>query len=202
MKMFMMQQAIKKEFDKNLKKRFFNTYKFTNHDINHFILLWWKDVYRYEYMDDEYFSMWTKFNEILLPEKEEFNGHLNTEDITDADYAHAERFCKMFKIKNVGEYHDLCFQKDTLLLADVFEIFRNICLEMHELDPARFLTAPGLARQAALKEPKYKIRSDIDMFLMVKKKLSAEEYAKLFVDMQKTITNSWNIMVKIKNHCI
>ena len=65
----------------------------------------------------------------------------------------------MFKIKNVGEYHDLCFPKDTLLWADVFEIFRNICLEMYEIDPAPFLTAPGLARQAALKEPKYKIIS-------------------------------------------
>ena len=65
-------------FDKNLKKRFFNTYKFTNHDINHFILLWRKDVYPYEYMDDEYISTWTKFNEISLPEKKRFNGHLNT----------------------------------------------------------------------------------------------------------------------------
>ena len=156
-------------------------------------------------MDDEYISMWTKFNEISLPEKEEFSGHLNTEDITDADYTHAKRFCKMFKIKNAGEYHDLCFQKDTLLLADVLEIFRNICLEMHEIDPARFVTAPGSARQAALKEPKYKIRP-FNWYWYVfngkKKKLSAEEYAKLFVDMQKAIANSWKIMVKIKNHCI
>ena len=43
------------------------------------------------------------------------------EDITDADYTHAKRVCKDFEIKNLGEYHDLYVQSDTLLLADVFE---------------------------------------------------------------------------------
>ena len=59
-----------------------------------------------------------KFNEILLPEKEDFYSHLNMEDITEADYAHAKRVCKDFKIKNLLEYHDLQhIQSDTLLLA-------------------------------------------------------------------------------------
>ena len=60
------------------------------------------------------------------------------EHITDADYVHTKRVCKDFEIKNLGVNHDLCVQSDTLLLADVFENFRNICLEIHELDPAIF----------------------------------------------------------------
>ena len=58
-----------------------------------------------------------------------------------------------FKIKKLGEYHDLYVQFDTLVLADVFENFRNMCLEIYELDPARFLTALGFAWQEALKTP-------------------------------------------------
>ena len=125
---------------KKLKERFFNTYKFSNHDINKFILLLQKGVYPYEYMDD-----WEKFNEASLPEKEDFYSHLNIEDITDADYTHAKRVCKEFEMKHLGEYHDLYGPSNALLLADVFENFRNMCLKMYELDPTRFLPAPGLA---------------------------------------------------------
>ena len=56
-----------------------------------------------------------------------------------ADYTYTKRVCKDFEIKNLGEYHDLYVQSDTLLLADVFEKFRNMCLKMYELDPAKFL---------------------------------------------------------------
>ena len=63
--------------------------------------------------------------------KEDFYSHLNMEDITDADYAHAKRVCKNFKIKNLGEYHDSYFQSDTLLLADGFENFKNMCSEIY-----------------------------------------------------------------------
>ena len=70
--------------------------------------------------------------------------HVNIEDITDADCAHAKRVYKDYEIKNLGEYHDLYLQSDTLLLADVFENFRNMCLEIYEIDPAKFLSAPGL----------------------------------------------------------
>ena len=64
--------------------------------------------------------------------------------ITDAYYTHARRVSKDFKIKNLGDYHDLYVQSDTLLLADVFENFKDMCLEIYELDPAHFLSAPGL----------------------------------------------------------
>ena len=48
------------------------------------------------------------------------------EDTTDADYEHPKRVCKNFEMKNFGEYHDFCIQSDALLLADIFENFRNM----------------------------------------------------------------------------
>ena len=86
-----------------------------------------------------------KFNETKLPEKEDFYIHLNMADFTDADYAHTKRVCKNFEMKILGKYHDLHVQSNTLLLAHVLENFRNMCLEIFELDPAKFLSAPGLA---------------------------------------------------------
>ena len=76
-------------------------------------------------MDD-----WEKFNETSLPEKEDFYSHLNMEDITDVDYAHAKRICKDFEIKNLGEYLDLYVQNDSLLLADAFANFRKMCMKI------------------------------------------------------------------------
>ena len=63
------------------------------------------------------------------------------EHITDEEYAHAQKVWDAFKIKNVGEYHDLYVQSDTALLADVFENVRDKCLEIDKLDPAHFLSA-------------------------------------------------------------
>ena len=128
------------EFDETLKERFFNTYKFSNRDNNKITLFLQKGFYTYEYMDD-----WEKFNETSLPEKEDFYSHLNMEDIIAADYVQAKRVCKDFEIKNLGEYHDLYVQSNTLLLADVFENFINTCINIYGLDSAKFLTAPGLA---------------------------------------------------------
>ena len=108
-----------------------------------------------------------------MPEKEDVYSHLNMREVTDADYTHAKSVCKDFEIKCLGEYHDLYVQSDTLLLADVFENLRNTCLEIHELDPALFLTAPGLAWQGALKKTKVNLDllNDIDMLLMVEKSM-------------------------------
>ena len=88
---------------------------------------------------------WKKNNEISLREKEDFPSYLNMEDITYADYVHEKRVYKDFEVKNLGEYQDLYVQSDTLLLADVSENFRNKFLKIYELDPAKFLSAPGLA---------------------------------------------------------
>ena len=112
-----------------------------------------------------------KFSETTLPEREEFYSNLNLEETTDADYMHGKRVCKDFEIKNFGEYHDLYLKSDTLILPDVFENFRKMCLKIYQLDPAKFLSAPGLAWQAALKKTKVKLDllTDTDMLLMVEK---------------------------------
>ena len=93
------------------------------------------------------------------------------EDITDADYANTKRVCKDFEIKNLGEYHNLYYQSDSLLLADVFENFRNLCINIYELDPAKFLSASRLAWQAALKKTEVNLTplTDTNMLLMVEK---------------------------------
>ena len=136
-----------KDFNKELIKRFASTYEFCNKNLNKFVLLLRKGVYPYEYMDN-----WEKFNETSLPNKEYFYSNLNMEYINDIDYRHGNNVFKRFKLKNLGEYHDLYVKSDTLLLADVFENFRKTCLKVYELDPAHFLSAPGLARQACQKK--------------------------------------------------
>ena len=100
---------------------------------------------------------WERFNETSLPDKEAFYSNLNIEDITDADYKHAKTVFKNLIDKNLGDYHDLYVQSDTLLLADVFENFRNMCIKVYELDPAHFLPARGLAWQACLKKTEVKL---------------------------------------------
>ena len=143
-------------------KKFSNTYQLCNKDLNKFELLLRKGVYPYEYMDS-----WERFNETSLPDKESFYSELNKEDITDEDYAHAQKVWKVFKIKNLGEYHDLYVQSNTLLLADVFENFRDKCLDKYQLDPIHFLSAPGLAWQACLKKTgvELELLTDPDMLL-------------------------------------
>ena len=114
---------------------------------------------------------WERFNETSLPDKKAFYSELNLEDITDKDYAHAQKVFEEFKLKNLGDYHDLYVQSDTLLLADVFENFRNMCLDIYGLDPVYFVSAPGLAWQACLKKTRVKLEllTDIDMLLIVEK---------------------------------
>ena len=114
---------------------------------------------------------WERFDETSLPYKEAFYSSLSMEDITDVDHRHAKRVFKYLNNKNLGDYHSLYVQHDTLLLADVFENFRNKCIEIYELDPAHFLSAPGLAWQACLKktEVKLELLTDVDVLIMVEK---------------------------------
>ena len=114
---------------------------------------------------------WKRFDETFLPDKEAFYSSLNLKDILDVDYRYAKRVIKYFSNKNIGNYHDLYVQSDILLLADAFENFRNKCLKIYELDPAYFLSAPGLAWQACLKKTEIKLEllTDIDMLLMIEK---------------------------------
>ena len=123
-----------------------------------------KGAYPYEYMDS-----WEKPDETASPPKKGFYINLNLENISDEDYAHAQKVWDVFKIKNLGEYHDLYVKSDTLLLADIYENFRNVCLNIYELDPAYFVSAPGLAWQACFKKTGVKLEliADYDMILMI-----------------------------------
>ena len=96
---------------------------FCNGDIDKFMLLLRKGIYPYEFMDD-----WSRFDEEQLPDESDFNSGLNMEEISGIDNRHAENVFNKFNIKNLGEYHDLYVQSDTLLLADIFENFRNMCI--------------------------------------------------------------------------
>ena len=166
-------QRYKKKFNKELIKRFASTYSFCNNDttgssssgrINKFILLLKKGVYPYEYMNN-----WERFNETSLPSKESLYRNLNMEDIDDIDYRHGSNVFNKFKLNNLGDCHDLYVQSDTLLLADIFENFRDMSLKEYELDLAHFLSLPGLAWQACLKKTNVKLEllTDYDMLLMV-----------------------------------
>ena len=128
-------------------EKFPNVYQFCDGDLNKFVLLLRKDVYPYEYM-----ARWERFDERSLPDKEPFRSELNLRDITDKDYVHAQKVWEIFEINNLGEYHDLYAQCDTLLLADIFEKFRDTCIKIYGLDPSHFLSAPGLVLQAFLKK--------------------------------------------------
>ena len=95
---------------------------------------------------------WEKFDENTLPPKEAFHSNLNSEDTSDEDYTHAQKVWDVFQINNIGDYHDLFVQSETVLLADVYENFRNLCFEKYQLHPTYFVSAPGLAWQACLKQ--------------------------------------------------
>ena len=133
---------------------------------NQLDLLTGKGVYPYEYID-----LPEKLKETQLRPKEAFYSRLNNEDISDENYAPARKVWKTFQMKSMRDYHDLYNRVDVLLLADVFENFRDICIRNYNLDPAHYYTAPGLAWDAALKvsEVELELLSDMDMLLMVEK---------------------------------
>ena len=107
----------------------------------------------------------------MLPDKESFYSELNKEDIANDDYAHARKVYDTFNIKNLGEYHDLYVQSDTALLADVFENFRDKCLNINKLDPAYYLSAPGFSWDSCLKKTgiKLELLTDNEMLLLFEK---------------------------------
>ena len=165
---FSCKKNYEKDFNKDIIQRFANMYEFCTGDLNKFILLLTKGVYPYEYIDS-----WQRFDETSLPDKEAFYSNLNMEDITDVDYRHGKKVFKKFKLKHLGDYHDLYVQSDTLLLVDVFENFRNMCIKVYQPDPAHFLSLPGLAWQGCLQKTKVELEllTDYDMLLMVEKRI-------------------------------
>ena len=140
-----------------------------------------KGIYPYDYMDS-----FDKFKVEQLPKKEDFYNALNKENITDEEYEHAQKVWKPFRIKNMGDYHDVYLMSDVILLGDVFENFRKTCLEYYGLDPCHYYTSPGLAWDAMLKMTKIKLDliDDIDKYQFIEKGMKggisyiANRYAK------------------------
>ena len=114
---------------------------------------------------------WDKFKEIVLPPKEAFYSKLNMSGVSDQHYEHARRVWSKFGIKDLGEYHNLYLYMDIILLTNVFEAFRKVCLDNYGLDLAHFYTAPGLAWRACLKKTRIRLELllDPDMLLMFKR---------------------------------
>ena len=99
-----------------------------------------KGDYPYDNMDSA-----EKFDDQPLPSKMTFYSQLNSEHISDKQYQHVHKLCSTFELKNMGQYHDLYLESDILLLSDVFENFRNTCLQYYKLDPCHYFTSPGLS---------------------------------------------------------
>ena len=141
-------------------------------------------MYPYEYMDS-----FERFDETALPPKEAFYSSLTDENISDDDYEHAKKVFESFEMKDLGDYHNLYLLTDVLLLADVFESFRDTCMQNYGLDAAHSYTAPGLAWQAALKmtEVELDLFTDPDMHLFIEEGIRGgvaiitHRYAKLNV---------------------
>ena len=126
-------------------------------------LLTRKGVYPYEYINS-----WNRFEETQLPPINVFYSNLNMSLISEDDYQHAQKVWEEFGIRNLGDYHDLYLRTDVVLLANVYEAFRDTCLEHYKLDPEHFYTSPGLAWKACLKHTgiKLELLTDPDMLLM------------------------------------
>ena len=137
--------------------------KFKNEQFN---LMKQKGIYPYDFMDS-----FEKFNNKQLPNKDEFYSILNNESISDEDYQHAQNIWKTFKLKTMGEYHDLYLKSDVLLLADVFGNFRKTCMQYYKLDLCNNFTSPGLSWDAMLKMTNIKLElmTDIDIFQFIEK---------------------------------
>ena len=135
-----------------------------------------KGVYTNEYM-----SSCDRVIETQIPPKKAFYSNLNMSNISDDDYQNVQKVWSTF-IHNLGECHDLYLKTDVILLANVFETFRDTCLEHYKLDPAHFYTSSGLAWKACLKKTGVKL--DPNMLLMFKHRFrggitqAVDQYAK------------------------
>lgn len=131
-----------------------------------FNLMKQKGVYPYDYMDSV-----ERFNDQQLPSKDEFHSILTDEGIRDEQYTHAQKVWDIFKLQNMGEYHDLYLKSDILLLADIFENFTKTCLQYYKVDPAHYFTSPGLSWDAMLKMTgiKLELMTDVDIFQFIEK---------------------------------
>ena len=125
-----------------------------------------KGVFPYDWFDS-----FDRLSSTSLPPKEAFHSILNDSGISEEDYMHAQRVWEIFDMKTMRDYHDLYLKSDVLLLSDVFENFRDVCMNNYRLDPIFYYTAPGLAWDACLKITKVELEllDDYEMLMMVEK---------------------------------
>ena len=149
---------------KNLPKESFKNLPACHENPEAIELVMRKGVFPYDWFDS-----FDKLSETGLPPIEAFYSKLNGTHISEEDWSHAQKVWEAFDMCNMRDYHDLYFETDVLLLADVFENFRDVCMRNYNLDPAWYYTAPGLAWDAALKinDVKLELLSDPNMLLMI-----------------------------------
>ena len=155
----------KENWQNNFKFSQRNPYVSNDEDLD---LLTDKGVYPYDY-----FTSFAKFREKQLPPKEAFYSNLTESNIEDEEYERAQRIWEHFGIVNLGQYHDLYLRTDVLLLTDVFENFRDLCLEYYGLDPAHYFTLPNFAWDAMLLKTEVVIDpiTEKEMYEMIEKGL-------------------------------
>ncbi|RLU21131.1 hypothetical protein DMN91_005504 [Ooceraea biroi] len=129
-----------------------------------FQLLTRKGVFPYEYVNST-----EKLHETRLPSRESFHSSLTGDTVADDDYAHATTVWNRFAIENLGQYSDLYLKTNVLLLADVFENFRDTCIRSYGLDPAHYYTLPGYTWDAMLLYTgiEFELLTDVDMVRFV-----------------------------------
>ena len=168
-----------------------------------------KGVYPYEWVQN-----WQCFKQEHLPGQDDFKSSLRgNEGISHADYMHAQRVWTEFQMKTFGEYHDLYLRSDVILLADVFESFRKMCMEEHAIDPAHCLSAPNLSWHCMLKYTGVNLEliTDPEMYEMVQSGLRggmcfvSKRYAKAknpYTDPRRKLTdptNTWIVYLDANN---
>ena len=146
-----------------------DAFKYTSEEIKNYKklkLMKQKGVYPYDYMDS-----FNRFSDKKLPNKDDFYSILSDEHISDTQYVNAIKVWNTFKLKNMGEHHDLYLKSGVLSLADVFENFRKTCTQYYKQDPCHYFTSPGLSWDGMLKmtDIKLELMIDIDMFQFIEK---------------------------------
>ncbi|XP_020296714.1 uncharacterized protein LOC109861465 [Pseudomyrmex gracilis] len=143
--------------------------EFRNLSVENFKLLTRKGVFPYEYVD-----FVDKLQERRLPPRESFYSSLTGETISESKYAHAVNIWQQFSISTLGEDSDLYLKTDVLLLADIFENFRESCIRSYGLDPAHYYTLLGYTWDAMLKHTgiTFDLLTDVDMVMFIERGLS------------------------------
>lgn len=135
-------------------------------DDTKFNMIRQKGVFPYSYVDS-----FAKLDEQQLPSRDKFYDNLRGESVSDENYTRALKVWNTFNCSTLGEYSDVYLKSDVLLLTDIFENFRKVCLEKYKLDPAQYLTAPSLSWDAMLRctQVELELLTDIEMIHFFKK---------------------------------